>query len=105
MRKLHYLNHNAKTQRRKGLEPVDHPPQTLNQPGCIEVQQQAKVLVHEPEIGQQLCKMYRQDFLDCLDFHDDFVLDQQTRMAAVMMIREIRSSASLSKLCVFASLR
>ncbi len=77
---------NAKTQRRKGLEIVDHLPQPLNETWGIEVEKQAQPFVHELEVGEQLCHMNRQDLLDSLDFHDDFVLDQQIEPVTVVQL-------------------
>ena len=43
----------------------------------LEVDQQAKPLVGEPEIGEKLLLVDREEHLDGFDFYDDFIFDHQ----------------------------
>jgi hypothetical protein len=59
------------------FEPVNNASDAVFDEGYLEVDEQAKALVGEPEIGQKLLLVDRGEQLDGFDFHDDLVFDDQ----------------------------
>jgi hypothetical protein len=77
---------NAKTQRRQALKVVYDSPQSLHKAWRVEIQEEAKPPVCEPQIRQELRKVNRENLLNRLDFHDDFVLNQQIEAISVVYL-------------------
>lgn len=59
------------------FEPVDNARDAVFDQGHLEVDEQAKTLVGEPEIGQKLFLVDRGQQLHGFDFHDDLVFNDQ----------------------------
>ena len=77
---------NAKPQRRKALKVIDDSPQALHKARGVEIQEESKPLVRQLQVRKKLSKVNRQNLLYGLDFHDDFVLDQQIEPISVIYL-------------------
>jgi hypothetical protein len=77
---------NAKTQSRQALKVVYDSPQTLHKTWGVEIQEETKPPVCEPQIRQELRQVDRQNFLNRLDFHDDVILNQQIEAVSVVYL-------------------
>jgi len=69
------------------FQPVDDSRDAVFIQRHLKVDQQAKSLVGEPEIGQEMLLVDRVEHLDGLDFHDDLVFDHQIGPESLLAIQ------------------
>ena len=75
------------------FEPIDNARDTVFDEGHLEVDEQAKALVGEPEIGQELLFVDGSDQLDGFDFYDDLTFyDQIGPPGTWRLVGQLRSS-------------
>lgn len=66
------------------LEIVHHSPDTILQKGYMEIDDEPKTLVAEPQVAQQLRLEQRVDKGDCLQFKNDLVLNEQVDLITLV---------------------
>jgi hypothetical protein len=75
---------NAKAQSRQALKLVYDSPQALHKAWSVEIQKETKPPVREPQVGEELSGVDWKNLLNGLDFHDEFILDQQIQSVTVV---------------------
>jgi len=79
-----FLRLNAKPQSRQASKSVYDSPQALHKTWGVEIQKKTKPPVRQPQVGEELSGVDWKNLLNGLDFHDDFVLDQQVQPVPVV---------------------
>ena len=52
----------------------------------MEVHQQPDFLMRQAQIGQKLCFVNWKQFLDCFNFHDDFIFDDEIQPVSTIKL-------------------
>ena len=90
-----FLRLNAKPQSRQASKSVYDSPQALHKTWGVEIQKKTKPPVRQPQVGEELSSVDWKNLLNGLDFHDDFVFNQQVQPVPVVNL-EKRSPKGLA---------